>query len=197
MYVETVRNLVTHKDFGEFQLKQPAPEAPKLEESDVAKLKKVLDVVTDELLKQIDDKSTSNDRVLKLSNLMSIIAELIRSYPESGDRILASRHNYRQFLQSLLENIILDRRPNETVVAANSIFFSIMNANNSTECNETMVEIVQATLRNVLQSVASKTTELTKDEGKDFCQKATTLTKFMNLLKDCNPLVSLFSFVRE
>jgi hypothetical protein len=143
-------------------------------------------------LEHLDNKSTNADRVLKPNNLLLIVAELVRSYPESANEILNLRHNDRLFLQLLLETIILDgKQTTEMLVSANSVFFSVMNANNSTECNETMVQIVQAGLKGVLQSVASKD-ELSKDEGKEYCQKLTTLTKFVGLLKDCSTPVSTY-----
>lgn len=147
-------------------------------------------MVTGELLQHIDSKSSATDRVLKPNNLLLIIAELVRSYPESASVILKLRHNDQLFLQLLLENIILDGKQSaEMIVSANSVFYGVMNANNTMECDETMVQIVQTGLTSVLQSVASKE-ELSKEEGKEYCQKLTTLTKFVGLLKDCNTPVS-------
>lgn len=156
----------------------------------------VLSVVTDELLQHIDNKTSTTDRVLKPNNLLLIVAELIRSYPQSANMILNLRHNEHLFLQLLLENIILDgKQTAEMSVSANSVFYSVMNANNTTECNETMVQIVRASLKSVLQSIASKETELSKEDGKEYCQKLTTLTKFVGLLKDCNTPVSSINVV--
>lgn len=41
MYLETTRDMVSHKDLGEFQLKTSAPEQPTLEESDLKNLNRV------------------------------------------------------------------------------------------------------------------------------------------------------------
>lgn len=40
-FMGTTKDLITHKDFGEFQFKQPEPEAPKVEENDLVNLKRV------------------------------------------------------------------------------------------------------------------------------------------------------------
>jgi hypothetical protein len=191
-YMETTCDLVTHKDFGEFQLKHPESELNKLEGTDLVNLKQVFTVVTNDLLHHIDNKPSANtERVLQPSNLLLIVAELIRSYPQAVETIIGLEHNERSFLQLLLESIVLDaKQSTEMIVAANAVFFSTMNATNSPECDEKMVQIIQNSLHNVVNSVASKEVELSKDESKEFCQKLTTLTKFTNLLKDANTPVS-------
>lgn len=119
--------------------------------------------------------------------MLLLIAELIRSYPQTAETVLSLKHSDHSFLQLLLESIILDSKQNsEMVVAANAVFVSTsLSAQNTTECNETLVQIIQSTLHNVVQSAASKD-EMNKEEGKSFCQKLKTLTQFTNLLKDCN-----------
>lgn len=192
VYMETTCEFVTHKDFGEFQLKYPESELQQLKESDLVNLKRVFNVVTNDLLQHIDNKPPANtERVLQPSNLLLIVAEMIRSYPQAADSIITLEHNERSFLQLLLESIVLDaKQSTEIIVAANAVFFSTMNANNNGECDEKMVNIIQNSLHNVVHSVASKEVDLTKDESKEFCQKLTTLTKFTNLLKDSNTPVS-------
>lgn len=207
-FTEATRELVTHKDFGEFQLKHAEAEAPKVDEKHLVNLKKVsllnkqlfvyskppnliqiFTVITNDLFQHIDNKTTATERVLQPSNLLLLIAELIRSYPQASDTILTLQHDGRSFLELLLGTIILDaKQTTEMIVAANAVFFSeCINASNLTECNESMVEIIKKALNCVVHTIASKEEELSKEEAKEYCQKITTLTKFTNLLKDCNP----------
>jgi hypothetical protein len=125
---------------------------------------------------------------------MLLIAELIQSYPQASEFILPLKHSdQRLFLQLLIESVILEiGQSTEIINSANAIFLSTMNANTSDACNELLVQIIQDTLNNTLK-VATKDAELGRDEGKEFCQKITTLTKFLSLLRD----ICLANIIRE
>ncbi|KAI6200655.1 HECT-type E3 ubiquitin transferase [Aphelenchoides besseyi] len=185
-YVDVASTFMTHRNEQDFQLSTTYESNKELsiDHAEMNNLKTVMNAILNQLIVNVKNPSEHKDCVLQPSTLILFISELIRSFPLASEILLDRQEDDVRFLQWIIEKLMLnDVQNTEQIVTCNALFLSLMTANSSPKCCEILVEILQNTLTNLVH--LTEQTSDANDNGKQFCDRINTLTKFMAILRDC------------